>query len=263
LDSHIGEIKITKRPPSDGQTGEVTITKNPETTGGEIETACHDPEPATITSLDNTVSDPLGNIAEDIEPYSDEETSSTKGTADAKGDCVDSEGVSEGIRDSPSSTKICLSFHSAKGRARKGKSDHGSDVKSKTAHVPSGGQVVQYTNPENNSSSDDNDTFADVTETPDLKNEAGEEGSDHRYVFEGEGEVPRVQRGQCDDALKNEDVIFQFFLEKEHPVVWIETEEAEGPIQHLELNISFATKIVVHNKNRFRVSGLTRGATAA
>jgi len=263
LDSHIGEIKITKRPPSDGQIGEIAITKNPETTGGEVETGCQDPEPATITSLDNAVADPLGNIAEDNEPSSDEETSSTKGPADAKGDCVDSEGVSEEIRDSFSSTKICLSFHSAEERTQKGKSDHGSDVKSKTAHVPAGGQVFQYTNPENSSSSDDNDTFADATETPDLQNEVGEEDSDRRYVFEGEGEVPRVQRGQCDDAFKNEDVIFQFFLEKEHPVVWIETEEAECPIQHLELNISFATKIVVHNKNRFRISGLTRGATAA
>eukprot|EP00977_Amphora_coffeiformis_P016495 scaffold5125_cov156-Amphora_coffeaeformis.AAC.4 len=275
LDSHIGEITITKKPPVDSHPGETT--KNPETPdaapGSDAETGCQDSKPVTTRPLHEAVAAALGDIVEDEDPGCEVETWSAKET-DAEGKDVsqDHNNVSENFSNKTKATfcsssknpsKSTLCFHSAHESARTGKSSHVIDAKSKTAHNPASGPLNRCNSAEYSSSSDGGDSFADVTETGDLQNEIAEEDNGRQFVFKGESKVPQIHRGPCDDTFENQDVVFQFFLEKEHPVVWIAAEEAEGPTKHLELNISFATKVVVQNKSRFRIAGLTRGATAA
>ena len=88
------------------------------------------------------------------------------------------------------------------------------------------------------------------------------EDDDRPYIFEDESKIPHVHR-ETSETFSHENIIFQYFVDKENPVVWILDEEDDGPTRYLELNVSFATQVAVANKPRFRISGLTRASVAA
>jgi hypothetical protein len=106
-------------------------------------------------------------------------------------------------------------------------------------------------------------SFADFDNSPDLAEDDDEESD--IYSFPQERDLPHVYR-QSTDTFSHQNVIFQFFVDKENPIIWVVAEEEEGTSKFLELNIIFAAK-VAQPKARFpsyRVGGFgSRGTSAA
>lgn len=275
LNSHIGEITITKKPPVDSDVEGLNFAKeaeSPDAVPGADVKAAPESEPAVERPMNEVVTTVLGDIAEDNEADShdgkstenevnveDSNVSVEQGAPEVSSEELKALASATEKEASPRSSFCSQSAHE---RVRRDKSEHGIDAtSSKTTHTPSGGKLARRSSGECSSSSDG--SFAEISETGEIQLEGGEDDCVRQFVFQGENKVPRIFRGPCEDTFENEDVIFQFFLDKEHPVVWIEAEEDEGSTEHLELNIAYATKVVVQSKSTFRVAGLMRGATAA
>jgi hypothetical protein len=275
---HIGEIQITKKaPPSDNSKSHVGEIMKPR--------VAEEPKPLRAPSRRLEVS-ALPSFGEQEEERPEEEgLAIPNATIEADEDEQDSKSSPRNRmlmeESSPKPTRETLKSSSLRGSSASNgavsprhrttsMSDHDIRIsspraRSKATRSSSAPGIADFEKSAHSarSHSMSEESFADFDNSPDLAEDDDEESD--IYYFPQERDLPHVYR-QSTDSFSHQNVIFQFFVDKENPVIWVVAEEEEGTSKFLELNIIFAAK-VAQPKARFpsyRVGGFgSRGTSAA